>query len=129
MRPSKRHKRIPRIFPAGRWMRKISMDELPQFLNVVLGDMSVVGPRPYLPKHEEMFIRVMRKYLIRKFIRPGVSGWAQANGFRGEIHTEEDIQKTGGGGHLLPGELVFQSGLSGDSQDHQALPLPPPAAY
>jgi putative colanic acid biosynthesis UDP-glucose lipid carrier transferase len=53
----------------------------------------VVGPRPYLPKHEEMFIRVMRKYLIRKFIRPGVSGWAQANGFRGEIHTEADIQK------------------------------------
>jgi putative colanic acid biosynthesis UDP-glucose lipid carrier transferase len=83
----------PRIFPAGRWMRKISLDELPQFLNVVLGDMSVVGPRPYLPKHEEMFIRVMRKYLIRKFIRPGVSGWAQANGFRGEIHTEADIQK------------------------------------
>jgi putative colanic acid biosynthesis UDP-glucose lipid carrier transferase len=83
----------PRVFPAGRWMRKFSMDELPQFLNVVLGDMSVVGPRPYLPKHEEMFIRVMRRYLIRKFIRPGVSGWAQANGFRGEIHTDEDIQK------------------------------------
>jgi putative colanic acid biosynthesis UDP-glucose lipid carrier transferase len=83
----------PRIFPAGRWMRKISMDELPQFWNVLLGDMSVVGPRPYLPKHEEMFIRVMRKYLIRKLIRPGVSGWAQASGFRGEIHTEADIQK------------------------------------
>ena len=82
-----------RIFAAGSWLRRLSLDELPQFINVLLGDMSVVGPRPHLPQHEELFIRVMRKYLIRKFIRPGLSGWAQVNGFRGEIHTESDIER------------------------------------
>ena len=83
----------PRIFPAGRWLRKLSIDELPQFINVLLGDMSVVGPRPHLPQHDEAFVRLMRKYVIRKLIRPGLTGWAQANGFRGEVHAEEDIQK------------------------------------
>ncbi|HUD49789.1 MAG TPA: sugar transferase [Candidatus Baltobacteraceae bacterium] len=82
-----------RVFPAGRWLRKLSIDELPQFLNVVLGNMSVVGPRPHLPRHEEIFTHVMKRYLIRKFICPGITGWAQINGFRGEIHTEADIQR------------------------------------
>jgi putative colanic acid biosynthesis UDP-glucose lipid carrier transferase len=86
-------KEDPRVYPAGRWLRKFSIDELPQFLNVLLGDMSVVGPRPHLPRHEEIFICAMRKYLIRKFIRPGITGWAQVNGFRGEIHQEHDIQR------------------------------------
>jgi putative colanic acid biosynthesis UDP-glucose lipid carrier transferase len=85
-------KNDPRVFPAGRWMRKFSLDELPQFLNVLLGDMSIVGPRPHLQEHEEIFVRAMRKYLIRKFIRPGITGWAQVRGFRGEIHQECDIQ-------------------------------------
>jgi putative colanic acid biosynthesis UDP-glucose lipid carrier transferase len=83
----------PRVFPAGRWLRKLSVDELPQFLNVLQGNMSVVGPRPHLPEHEEMFMKVMRKYVIRRFIRPGITGWAQVNGFRGEIHSEADIQQ------------------------------------
>jgi putative colanic acid biosynthesis UDP-glucose lipid carrier transferase len=83
----------PRIYAAGRWLRKFSIDEIPQFLNVLWGEMSVVGPRPHLPRHEEMFMRVMRKYPIRKFIRPGITGWAQVNGFRGEVHEESDIQK------------------------------------
>jgi len=83
----------PRIYPAGRWLRKFSVDEIPQFVNVLLGDMSVVGPRPHLPKHEEVFVRIMKKYLIRKFIRPGITGWAQVNGFRGEVHEEGDIQR------------------------------------
>ena len=74
-------------------MRRFSVDELPQFVNVLLGDMSVVGPRPHLPKHEELFVKVMSKYVIRRFIRPGLTGWAQVNGFRGEIHSESDIQK------------------------------------
>ena len=83
----------PRIYPAGRWLRKLSIDELPQFINVLKGDMSVVGPRPHLPKHEELFMQVMRRYLIRKLIRPGITGWAQVSGFRGEIQQEIDIQK------------------------------------
>jgi exopolysaccharide biosynthesis polyprenyl glycosylphosphotransferase len=83
----------PRVFPAGRWMRKLSIDELPQFINVLKGDMSVVGPRPHLPKHEEMFVQVMKQYLIRKFIRPGITGWAQVNGFRGEIRQPADVQQ------------------------------------
>src|SRR5262249_31592856 len=85
-------KEDPRVYSAGRLLRKLSLDELPQFINVLKGDMSVVGPRPHLPKHEEMFVRVMRRYLIREFIRPGITGWAQVNGFRGEIHRESDIQ-------------------------------------
>ena len=83
----------PRVFPAGSWLRKLSIDELPQFLNVLYGNMSVVGPRPHLAKHEEMFIRVMKQYLIRKYMQPGLTGWAQVSGFRGEIHCEQDIQK------------------------------------
>ena len=82
-----------RIYPAGRWLRKFSIDELPQFINVLKGDMSVVGPRPHLQKHEEVWIRVMSKYVIRRFIRPGITGYAQINGFRGEIHAEADVQK------------------------------------
>jgi putative colanic acid biosynthesis UDP-glucose lipid carrier transferase len=83
----------PRIYPAGHWLRKLSIDELPQFLNVLYGNMSVVGPRPHLPKHEEMFAKAMRRYPIRRFIPPGLTGWAQICGFRGEIHSEADIQK------------------------------------
>jgi putative colanic acid biosynthesis UDP-glucose lipid carrier transferase len=83
----------PRIYPAGQWLRKLSIDELPQFLNVLYGNMSVVGPRPHLPKHEEMFAMAMRKYPIRRFVPPGLTGWAQVHGFRGEIHTEADIQR------------------------------------
>ena len=55
--------------------------------------MSVIGPRPHLPAHDEMFARAMRRYLIRKFIQPGITGWAQVNGFRGEIFSESDIEK------------------------------------
>lgn len=83
----------PRVFPAGHWLRKLSIDELPQFINVLYGNMSVIGPRPHLQKHEEMFIRVMRRYLIRHYMQPGLTGWAQVSGFRGEIHSESDIQK------------------------------------
>jgi putative colanic acid biosynthesis UDP-glucose lipid carrier transferase len=82
-----------RIFPAGRWLRKLSVDELPQFINVLLGDMSVVGPRPHLREHEEAWIRIMGQYVIRRFIRPGITGYAQIKGFRGEIHSDTDVQK------------------------------------
>jgi putative colanic acid biosynthesis UDP-glucose lipid carrier transferase len=82
----------PRVFSAGRWLRRLSIDELPQFLNVLRGEMSVVGPRPHLPEHDEIFAKVMRRYPIRRFVLPGITGWAQVNGYRGEIHDETDIQ-------------------------------------
>ncbi len=85
-------KHDPRIFPAGVWLRKLSIDELPQFINVLLGDMSIVGPRPHMPEHDAMFVKITRNYFIRRLIRPGITGWAQINGFRGEIHGEKDVQ-------------------------------------
>ena len=82
-----------RIYPAGRWLRKLSIDELPQFVNVLMGGMSLVGPRPHMPEHEEIWVRNLRNYVVRRFIRPGITGWAQVNGFRGEVHTEADIKQ------------------------------------
>ena len=82
-----------RVFPGGFWLRQTSLDELPQFINVFLGHMSVVGPRPHLPKHDEIFATTMGNYLVRGFIRPGITGWAQVSGLRGEIHNELDIQR------------------------------------
>ncbi|HAM71807.1 MAG TPA: hypothetical protein DCM86_09210, partial [Verrucomicrobiales bacterium] len=86
-------KEDPRTFPAGRVLRKLSIDELPQFLNVLMGDMSVVGPRPHLKDHEELWSRELSRYVIRRFIRPGITGWAQVSGYRGEVRTPADIQK------------------------------------
>jgi exopolysaccharide biosynthesis polyprenyl glycosylphosphotransferase len=83
----------PRTFPAGKLLRKLSLDELPQFINVLAGDMSVIGPRPHLQAHEEMWVQEMRRYVVRRFIRPGITGWAQVEGFRGQIHSQMDIQK------------------------------------
>ena len=80
-----------RIFPAGRWFRKLSIDEFPQFLNVLRGEMSVVGPRPHLAEHNEQFSRLMRNYYVRKFVKPGITGLAQVNGFRGETKDNEDL--------------------------------------
>jgi putative colanic acid biosynthesis UDP-glucose lipid carrier transferase len=74
----------PRKFPFGDFMRKTSIDELPQFWNVLKGDMSIVGPRPHMLAHTEMYSHLTNKYMVRHFVKPGITGWAQVNGFRGE---------------------------------------------
>lgn len=74
----------PRKYPFGSFMRKTNIDELPQFLNVLKGDMSIVGPRPHMLAHTEMYSSLIDKYMVRHFVKPGVTGWAQVTGFRGE---------------------------------------------
>ncbi len=74
----------PRKYPFGNFMRKSNIDELPQFLNVLRGDMSFVGPRPHMLAHTEMYSELIDKYMVRHFVKPGLTGWAQVNGFRGE---------------------------------------------
>jgi lipopolysaccharide/colanic/teichoic acid biosynthesis glycosyltransferase len=81
----------PRIFPGGRFLRRFSLDELPQFLNVLTGKMSVIGPRPHLIEHNEQFAEVLSEYRIRTFVKPGMTGLAQVRGFRGEASTRESI--------------------------------------
>ncbi len=73
-----------RITRIGQFLRRTSLDELPQFLNVWLGDMSVVGPRPHMLKHTEQYSSIIEHYMVRQFLKPGITGWAQVNGYRGE---------------------------------------------
>ena len=74
----------PRKFPFGDFMRRSNIDELPQFLNVLRGDMSIVGPRPHMLAHTEQYSRLIDQYMVRHFVKPGLTGWAQVTGFRGE---------------------------------------------
>ena len=81
----------------GDFLRKTNLDELPQFINVFKGDMSLVGPRPHMLLHTEEYSRIVDKYMVRHFIKPGITGWAQINGCRGETRDvssmEERIKK------------------------------------
>lgn len=77
-------KNDPRITPLGAFLRRTSMDELPQFVNVLQGTMSVVGPRPHAVAHNEEYRRQIGGYMLRHLVKPGITGWAQINGFRGE---------------------------------------------
>ncbi len=74
----------PRKYPFGNFMRKSNIDELPQFLNVLRGDMSIVGPRPHMLAHTEQYSALIDQYMVRHFVKPGLTGWAQVTGFRGE---------------------------------------------
>jgi putative colanic acid biosynthesis UDP-glucose lipid carrier transferase len=83
----------PRLTGVGRILRRTSMDELPQFWNVLKGDMSVVGPRPHMLKHTEDYRNIISQYMVRHFVKPGVTGWAQVNGYRGATHNPEQMQR------------------------------------
>lgn len=80
-----------RITKLGRFLRKTSLDEFPQFINVIRGEMSLVGPRPHMVKHTKDYSQVVDDYMVRQFIKPGITGWAQINGYRGEITNPEQI--------------------------------------
>ena len=83
----------PRVTRVGKFLRKTNLDELPQFLNVLKGDMSVVGPRPHPPGVELVYEKIFEKIKMRYNVRPGVTGWAQINGLRGEVLNEEENRK------------------------------------
>ena len=80
-----------RIYPLGKLFRKLSLDEVPQFWNVLRGDMSTVGPRPHLLEHNQQFSRLMANYHVRTFVKPGITGLAQVRGFRGEAQNNTDV--------------------------------------
>ena len=81
-----------RITPVGAFLRRTSMDELPQFLNVLMGNMSVVGPRPHMLSHTEQYSELINNFLVRHYAKPGITGWAQVNGFRGETKELADME-------------------------------------
>lgn len=81
-----------RITRLGGFLRRTSLDELPQFFNVLMGDMSIVGPRPHAAAHNELYRKKIRGYMLRHAVKPGITGWAQINGWRGETDTLEKMQ-------------------------------------
>jgi putative colanic acid biosynthesis UDP-glucose lipid carrier transferase len=82
----------PRVTPFGAFLRRTSLDELPQFINVLQGRMSIVGPRPHAVAHNEQYRRLIQAYMVRHKVRPGITGWAQVNGLRGETDTVGKMQ-------------------------------------
>jgi putative colanic acid biosysnthesis UDP-glucose lipid carrier transferase len=82
-----------RITAVGAFLRRSSLDELPQILNVLLGDMSFVGPRPHAVAHNEQYRKLINGYMVRHKVRPGITGWAQVNGLRGETATIDKMEQ------------------------------------
>ncbi|MFN5701533.1 MAG: undecaprenyl-phosphate glucose phosphotransferase [Betaproteobacteria bacterium] len=83
----------PRVTALGRFLRRTSLDELPQFINVLQGRMSVVGPRPHALAHNQEYRQQVMAYMVRHKVRPGITGWAQVNGFRGETDTVDKMRR------------------------------------
>jgi putative colanic acid biosysnthesis UDP-glucose lipid carrier transferase len=90
MQVTRNDQRFTRI---GKFLRKTNIDELPQFFNVFQGYMSIVGPRPHMLKHTRQYSEIINQYMVRHFVKPGITGWAQINGYRGEIKKEEQLRK------------------------------------
>jgi putative colanic acid biosynthesis UDP-glucose lipid carrier transferase len=87
---SRNDNRVTRI---GRFLRRTSLDEFPQFINVLKGEMSIVGPRPHMVRHTDEYSKLIGMYMVRQFLKPGITGWAQVNGFRGETQAVHQMQE------------------------------------
>jgi undecaprenyl-phosphate galactose phosphotransferase/putative colanic acid biosynthesis UDP-glucose lipid carrier transferase len=83
----------PRTTAVGRWLRRTSIDELPQLWNVLKGDMSIVGPRPHAVEHDDEYQALIGSYAFRHHVRPGLTGWAQVHGLRGETKTVDLMER------------------------------------
>jgi putative colanic acid biosynthesis UDP-glucose lipid carrier transferase len=83
----------PRVTRVGNILRRTSLDELPQLINVLRGEMSIIGPRPHAVDHDQQFARIIRQYYARHRVRPGITGWAQVNGLRGSVVEDEQIRR------------------------------------
>ena len=118
-----------RVYPLGKWFRRLSVDEVPQFWNVLRGDMSVVGPRPHLIEHNAHFSRLMASYQVRTFVKPGITGLAQVRGFRGEAQTSKDIENRVACDieYLENWNLTLECGII--AQTVAQLVVPPPSAW
>lgn len=81
-----------RITPIGKFLRSTNLDEMPQFINVFFGQMSVIGPRPHMLRHTQEYSKIIDKFMVRHLVKPGITGWAQVNGYRGETKDIDDME-------------------------------------